>query len=243
MTRKMSELKKEHFVRKNLDQYHYYYFFGVPGFEICLEPCAAGFDVAVYTDDSSDGTLRTMQSVAEPKRCTETGDYTTSAEALFGDRKDEDWNKALVIANEMLDKYKIKERQDVKAKLAVQPEIKGNDLITAEEIKTLRTTAQARTLKITCMQDIVNLVTSGKLAVVIPMPLKSGYCASFSVMEADKGGKIELLSVGSSGAPDAADAESIARAVLGTDYKYLGNFTRTDMVHFISVKSVKEVKI
>lgn len=232
----MNELKREHFIRKNLDQYHYFYSFGVPGVEICLEPCSAGFDVAVYTDDCSDGILRSKNIAAEDKRCTETGDYLTSAEALFGDRSDKDWNRALEIANELLDKY-VKDKGALKEKLA-QPEIKGNDLITAGEIKTLRTNAQERIFKVTSIQDIIQ--TTPEKVIVIPTPLKSAYCASLSMIEADKGKKIEILSVGSSGVPDAADAESIAKAVLGTDYKYLGHFSREDMVHFISVKTQEE---
>ena len=96
-----NKLTRDRFTRIDLDKYHYFYSLKVPGFEICLEPCAAGFDVCIYTD-AAEAFLKKLQ---EGKICTETGDYTTSAEALFGDRKDEDWNKALEIANELLNKY------------------------------------------------------------------------------------------------------------------------------------------
>ncbi len=97
-----AQLRREHFIRNDLDKEHYYYSFGIPGLEICMEPCAAGFDVAIYTDN--DGIPQYEKSAIEPKRCTETGDYT-QIDALFGDRKDEDWNKALEIANELFDKF------------------------------------------------------------------------------------------------------------------------------------------
>lgn len=106
------ELKREQFKRIDLDSYHYYYSFGVPGFEICLEPCAAGFDVAVYYAEEPE-----FRSTVEPKQCTKTGDYLIPLEALFGDRKDEDWNKALVIADELLEKY-IKDREKFRELLA-----------------------------------------------------------------------------------------------------------------------------
>lgn len=95
------KLKLEQFKRIDLDPDHHYYRFRVQGFEICLEPCAAGFDVAIYAEDEEPE----FKSTVEPKQCTKTGDYLTSPEVLFGDRKDEDWNRALVIADEFMEKY------------------------------------------------------------------------------------------------------------------------------------------
>lgn len=92
---KSGKFKREHFTRIDLDQDHYYYRFGVPGFEICLEPCAGGFDVVVYDNGVK----------VEPGVCTNSDGYLNSAAALFGDRTDEDWNKALTIADGLLDKY------------------------------------------------------------------------------------------------------------------------------------------
>lgn len=106
----LTKFKREHFIRINLDPDHYYYSFGVPGFEICLEPCAAGFDVAIYAEDIAIGS--DFSSSLEPKQCTKTGDYT-QIDALFGDRKDDDWNKAQAIADELLDKY-IKDREKLR---------------------------------------------------------------------------------------------------------------------------------
>lgn len=90
------KFKREHFIRIDLDKEHYYYSWGVPGFEICLEPCAGGFDVRIY-----DGGKRLI----EPGKCTDSDGYLNSAEAMFGDRTLEDWNKALAIADELLEKY------------------------------------------------------------------------------------------------------------------------------------------
>lgn len=90
------QLKREHFIRKDLDKEHYYYSFGIPGeFEICLEPCAGGFDVVSYINGVK----------VEPISCTNSDGYLNSVEAMFGDRTGEDWNKALAIANELFDKF------------------------------------------------------------------------------------------------------------------------------------------
>lgn len=88
-------LAKSDFIRKDLDAVHYYYSFMSDDFEICLEPCAGGFDVAAYDNDAEDPEFKS--SVGD-KQCTKTGDYT-QIDALFGDRKEMDWNKALEIAN------------------------------------------------------------------------------------------------------------------------------------------------
>lgn len=85
------------FIRIDIDPVHYYCSFRSDDIEICLEPCAGGFDVAIYADDAEGPEFK---STVEPKRCTETGDYTR-IDALFGDRKDEDWKQALEIANDL----------------------------------------------------------------------------------------------------------------------------------------------
>lgn len=197
---------REHFIRINLDEYHYYYSFGVPGFEICLEPCAAGFDVAIYAADEEPE----FRVTAEPKRCTETGHYTNIG-GLFGDRKDEDWNKALEIADELLDKY-IHDRQKLGELLSrLQKErmkcmfcgctedhacpdgcawaapnlctrcigrAKGNDLISGEEIIALRLRAKTITMK-----DGLKMTMKDGFVPVLPMEIKSGYGVSLTIIE------------------------------------------------------------
>lgn len=261
----LHELKREHFIRVDLDKDHHYYSFGINEiFEICLEPCAAGFDVALFTCVSDP----TMRSLIEPKQCTKTGDYTR-IDALFGDRKDEDWNRALEIANELFDKFTEKFVRDryesiIREMLIPTPKtgmkcmfcgctddhacpsgcswaapnvcsrcadmVIGNDLISREEIIALRSGA-----KIITMKDGLRLTMKGGFMPVIPMPIKSGYGVSLTIINnhPDRN-PIEVFSVGSrKGRPDPADSEVIATAVLGEGYTLLQNrFPSKRMVHF-----------
>ncbi len=243
----MSKLKREHFIRVNQDQYHYYYSFGVPGFEICLEPCAAGFDVCIYANSYP----TEFPELKGEKICTKTGDYTTSIEGLFGDRSDGDWNKALAIADELLNKYvngiptaeeiarAKKERVWKECKhgvwLSPCPHCQKENqsaLITGEEIKALR----ARAKKITT-KDALRASLEGRFVLVIPMDLKSGYCVSYTIIENPPSSQLEVFSVGANGKPvDPADAELLAKAVLG-EYHVLGNLLSKGMTHFM--KKVK----
>lgn len=245
---------REHFIRIDLDKEHYYYSFGVPGFEICLEPCAGGFDVGIY--DGEKGLL-------EPRICTNTEGYLESMDAIFGDRKDEDWNKALVIADELLDKY-IHDREKLGEILChLQKEkmkcmfcgctadhacpggcswaapnvcsrctdrLKGNDLISGDEIIALRTRAKTVTMK-----EGLRLTMQGMFVPVIPMEIKSGYGVSLTIIHnpPDRN-PIEIFSVGKvRGMPDPAESESIATGVLGKGYVPLPSLIPSSrMVHF-----------
>lgn len=174
------KLKREHFTRVGLDPHHYYYSFGVPGFEICIEPCAGGFDVVVYGKDK--------ESLA-PRQCTNSEGYLESAGAMFGDRKDEDWDKALAIVNDMLDRHTVKEMGYVKDWLRVNQ----SALITGDEITALR----ARAKRITMQQALRATMESG-FFLIIPMDLKSGYCVSYTIIE-NPPGQLEIFSVGAHG--------------------------------------------
>ncbi len=252
------KFKREHFIRIDQDLYHYYYSFGVPGFEICLEPCAAGFDVAIYAEDRSIGS--DIPSSLEPKLCTKTGDYT-QIDALFGDRKDEDWNKALAIADEMLDKYikdsdklreLIEQRSIMKCMFCgctddnacpggcswvefnvcsrCKDRLRGNELISGAEIKALRRRAKTMT-----MQEGLRLTMQGGFVPVIPMEIKSGYVVSLTIIENPPDKKqLEVFSVGARhGKPDPADSERIAFAVLGKGALPLKSLLPSSrMVHF-----------
>lgn len=248
------KFKREHFIRIDLDKEHYYYSFGVPGFEICLEPCAAGFDVAIYGEH---------KEMLEPRRCTDSNGYLESMDAIFGDRKDEDWNKALEIADELLDKYMHDREKLSKILCHLQKEkmkcifcgctddhacpggcswaapnvcsqctdrLKGNDLISGDEIIALRTRA-----KLVTMKEGLRLTMQGMFVPVIPMDIKSGYGVSLTIIEniPDKN-PIEVFSVGAvRGMPDPADSESIATAVLGKGYAPLPSLIPSSrMVHF-----------
>lgn len=257
----LTRLKREHFIRIDLDPYRYYYSFGVPGFEICLEPCAAGFDVAIYTD--GDGIPQCEKNALEPKWCTHTGDYT-SLESLFGDRKDADWNMALYIADHLLSNY-MKDREKLRELLEnrtgmkclfcgctddhacpggcswVEPNVcsrckdrlRGNDLISGKEIKALINQAKTMTMK-----DALRISLSGKFVPVIPMELKSGYCVSFTMIDPQDRNNNRLIGVCSVGArkglPDPADAECIVSAVLGGPVIQIASLLpRSTMLHFI----------
>lgn len=217
------KLKREHFTRVDMDPHHYYYSFGVMGFEICLEPCAAGFDVAVYGKD---------KEMLAPRQCTNSEGYLESAGAMFGDRKDEDWGKALAIVNEMLDRHTVKEMEYVKDWLQSNQPANQQALITEDEITALK----ARAKRIT-MQDALRATMEGGFVLVIPMDLKSGYCVSYTIIE-NPPNQLEMFSVGAHGKPvDPADAEYLAKAVLH-EYTVLGNLLSKGMTHFM--KKVKE---
>lgn len=89
-------LSRTDFIRKDLDKDHYYYSFVHDDVEICLEPCAGGFCVAVYNE----GLMK-----LEPEKCTNCDEYLSSLPAMFGERTDDTWVKALEIANELYKRY------------------------------------------------------------------------------------------------------------------------------------------
>lgn len=272
---------KDHFIRISLDNYHYYYSFGVPGFEICLEPCAAGFNVAVYADDidmhpeeepkpadhlTAYSGIRKVPTddlrLIEPKRCTKTGDYT-QIDALFGDRSDEDWNKALEIADELFDKY-MKDREKLGALLSHLQKEKmkcmfcgctadnacpdGCSWIAPNLCSKCADRAKGNDLisgeeiiavryraKTITMKEALRVTMVGGYVPIIPMVIKSGYGVSLTIVEDPQSRKIELLSVGSQrGNPDPADSELIALAVLGPGYLPLEiSLSSKRMVHFM----------
>lgn len=85
-------LSRTDFFRIDLDPVHYYYSFRSEDFEICLEPCAGGFDVAAYNG---------KKNMYEPRKCTDHDGYLDSPEAMFWERREDTWNKALVMANDL----------------------------------------------------------------------------------------------------------------------------------------------
>jgi len=89
-------LSRTDFIRKDLDKEHYYYSFVHDDVEICLEPCAGGFCVAVYNE----GLMK-----LEPEKCTNCDGYLSSVTAMFGERTDETWVKALETANDLYKRY------------------------------------------------------------------------------------------------------------------------------------------
>lgn len=90
-------LTRSDFIRIDLDKEHYYYSFkSGDRVEICLEPCAGGFCVAAYNED---------QMMLEPRKCTNCDGYLESVYAMFGERRDDAWVKALEIANDLYKRF------------------------------------------------------------------------------------------------------------------------------------------
>ncbi|MBA4323419.1 MAG: hypothetical protein C0408_11440 [Odoribacter sp.] len=89
-------LNKTNFLRIDLDKEHYYYSFKREQVEICLEPCAGGFCVRVFDMD---------QQLLEPGKCTDCSGYLESVYAMFGERRDDTWLKALEMANELYKRF------------------------------------------------------------------------------------------------------------------------------------------
>lgn len=209
------KIKRDDFTRIDLDIDHYYYSLKIPDsqFEICLEPCAGGFDVSLYNARNKVG----------DSLCTNSDGYLDSPEELFGDRKDEDWKKAVKLANNLLLVNKI-------ITYIEKVDNKGNDLISGDEIIALRTRAKTITMKVG-----LRLTMQDGFVPVVPMNIKSGYCVSLTIIEnpPDRN-PIDILSVGSvRGIPDPAESESIAMAVLGKGYTPLASLIPSSgMVHF-----------
>ena len=87
-------LARSDFIRIDLDPVHYYCSFRSDDIEICLEPCAGGFCVAAYNENEDKTKL-------EPGKCTNCDGYLESAGAMFGERREDTWKKALEIANDL----------------------------------------------------------------------------------------------------------------------------------------------
>lgn len=105
--------------------------------------------------------------------------------------------------------------------------LKAEGLITSKEIEQLR----ARAKRIT-MQDALRETMEGN-AFVKPINLSSGYYVSYTIIDNSPQPQIEVFSVGARGKTvDPADAERLARAVLG-EHQPLGNLRSKDMTHFM----------
>jgi len=108
--------------------------------------------------------------------------------------------------------------------------VKGNDLISGDEIIALRIRAKTIT-----MQGGLRITMQGGFVPVIPMDIKSGYGVSLTIIQnpPDRN-PIEVFSVGARhGQPDPADSESIAMAVLDKGYASLPSLISSlRMVHF-----------
>lgn len=93
----MEELTRKDFTRIDMDKEHKYYSFKTKKIEICIEPCAGGFCVALY----SLAPHPIDRNLLEPRKCTNCDGFLSSLAKMLGERNDEVWGKALVIANEI----------------------------------------------------------------------------------------------------------------------------------------------
>lgn len=90
-------------------------------------------------------------------------------------------------------------------------------LITEDEVKKLKESPKTITLVETL---------EGRKIPTPPLTLRSGYLATYTIQDARPfGRRIELLSVFRDPVPDPADAEHIAKAILGTGFKLFGLIT------------------
>lgn len=96
-----NKLTQKDFTRITLDNDHYYYSHKTDKIEICIEPCAGGFCVAPYSiaPDPLD------KDLLEPRKCTDCDGFLRSLAAMLGERNEEVWEKALVIANDIHKRY------------------------------------------------------------------------------------------------------------------------------------------
>jgi hypothetical protein len=103
----------------------------------------------------------------------------------------------------------------------------SSDLITLEEIKTLRAGAITITLKM-----VMDYVVERKVIPVIPIILKSGYCVSMTI-DMLRGRAVEHISISRMGEiTDPADAEIIAKAVVG-ECAIQGSMFNKNVIHFL----------
>ncbi len=107
----------------------------------------------------------------------------------------------------------------------------SDNLITLEEIKTLRAGAKTITPEM-----VIDAVAEGNIIPVVPIELKSGYRASMTIDKLD-GRTAEHLSISKKGdgSTDPADAEIIASAVIGDGWIMKGSAFNRNVIHFIEI--------
>jgi hypothetical protein len=105
----------------------------------------------------------------------------------------------------------------------------SDNLITSEEIKTLRAGATIITPEM-----VMDYVVERKVIPIIPIILKSGYCVSMTI-DMLKGRAVEHISISRVGEiTDPADAEIIAKAVIG-ECAVKGSMFNKNVIHFLKI--------
>jgi len=110
----------------------------------------------------------------------------------------------------------------------------SDNLITPEEIETLRAGAKTITPEM-----VMEALAEGKVVPVVPLNLKSGYKVSMTIDKLDSRTVEHLLISRQEGRTDPADAEIIARAVIGDMYIMMGSAFNRNVIHFIKIVEEK----
>lgn len=106
----------------------------------------------------------------------------------------------------------------------------NDNLITPEEIKTLRAGAKTITPEM-----VMEAVAEGKIIPIVPIKLNIGYLASMTIDKLD-GRTAEHLSISrQEGRTDPADAEIIAKSVIGEGWIMKGSALNRNVIHFIKI--------
>lgn len=105
----------------------------------------------------------------------------------------------------------------------------NNELITPEEIKTLRDGAKTITY-----QTLIDALAKGKVVPVVPLKLKSGYQISMTLDKIPPFTAEHISVYNPDGRTDPADAEIIARAVIGECTAREG-MININNIHFIKI--------
>lgn len=101
-------------------------------------------------------------------------------------------------------------------------------MLTEDEIKKIKDCATILT-----PEDIIQTIAAGKIKVIEPTRLDNGYTVGYSITYMRTNLDIHHISVSNSkGTTDPAEAEHIARDILGKGYKSIGPMNLKNVLHF-----------
>jgi hypothetical protein len=102
-------------------------------------------------------------------------------------------------------------------------------MLTEDEIKRIKDSAM-----ILVPDDIVRTVAAGKIKVIEPTSLGNGYTVGYSITHMRTNLDVHHVSISNSkGITDPADAEYMARDILGKGYKSVGSMNLKNVLHFM----------
>ncbi len=111
-------------------------------------------------------------------------------------------------------------------------------MLTEAEIQKIKEGAVTITL-----EDAFRIVASGRIKVIKPTLLDSGYKVGYSIEKPRETLDVHHLSVSNpKGITDPAEAECIARDFLGEGYKALGPMNLKNVLHFMKFVEKKEAE-